>query len=60
MPKFNLLVSSSYMRQPLRILRLILIAGLAAMVSACSSNNSEDLNAQTEAPVDQLYNEALR
>jgi outer membrane protein assembly factor BamD len=59
MPKFNLLVSSSYMRQPLRILRLILIAGLAAMVSACSSNNSEDLNAQTEAPVDQLYNEAL-
>ena len=47
------------MRQPLRILRLILIAGLAAMVSACSSNNSEDLNAQTEAPVDQLYNEAL-
>ena len=59
MPTLSLLVSSSYMRLPLRIIRLGLVAGLVAIVSACSNNSNEDLNAQTEAPVDQLYNEAL-
>jgi len=59
MRKLNLLVSSSYRRVPARITRFALLTGLIMMVSACSNKDAADLNAQTEAPVDQLYNEAL-
>ena len=59
MRKLNLLVSSSYWRVPARITSFALLTGLIMMVSACSNKDAADLNAQTEAPVDQLYNEAL-